>query len=102
MIGAKVLWHNGIQPNLSRRSRGARRPLLGQGEVIKAPRGGEKVRGAGLRSAIAAIAACAIAGCAAGEPAAPLVRPLVVQVPVLHDPVSGAGAGGPGAADRRT
>jgi hypothetical protein len=27
----------------------------------------------------------AVAGCAAGAPAAPTVRPLIVQVPVLHE-----------------
>ena len=31
------------------------------------------------------VAAAAIAGCAAGAPSAPAVRPLMVQVPVLHE-----------------
>lgn len=35
--------------------------------------------------AIAAIAAFAIAGCAAGRLPAPPVRPLMVQMPVLHE-----------------
>src|SRR6185437_13933539 len=35
--------------------------------------------------AIAAIAAVAIAGCAAGVAPTPAVRPLTVQVPVLHE-----------------
>jgi hypothetical protein len=42
------------------------------------------VRQAGLFGAIAAMAA-AIAGCAAGAAPAPTVRPLMVQVPVLHE-----------------
>jgi hypothetical protein len=40
---------------------------------------------AGSFGAIAAMAAFAIAGCAAGAGPAPVVRPLMVQVPVLHE-----------------
>jgi hypothetical protein len=45
---------------------------------------GEKVRHAGALGAIVAMAA-AIAGCAAGAGPVPTVRPLMVQVPVLHE-----------------
>ncbi len=41
-------------------------------------------RRAGSFGAIAAMAA-AIAGCTVGAPPAPVVRPLMVQVPVLHE-----------------
>ena len=64
-------------------------------------------RGAGLLGAIAMMAT-AVAGCAAGAAPAPVVRPLLVRVPVLHEtpcpaprladpalPIAGLTAGSP-------
>jgi len=66
-------------PGLSRRL-----PSLAATAPWTGTRSGEKVRPAGAFGATAVMAA-ALAGCAAGAVPAPTVRPLMVQVPVLHE-----------------
>jgi hypothetical protein len=64
-------------------------PAYIAGEGMKKMQGAKKARRRVLvnpaSGAIAAMAAFAIAGCAGGASSAPVARPLMVRVPVLHE-----------------